>query len=178
MRPKFEETILLSSSRAFLLSTSMENSTFVQHYRAFQLSISTFQLSSFIENREATWKKSYKMQQKKSLLSYYIYCGIRIELTGECKHISSSTTGLLLKNQLCNILDDDKSCRRLAAATATAAASPPLPLLAAPLSAAFLAPRRRNQTVFSGRRIARVTLHIVHKSQLMFRKCKIYQRVI
>ena len=84
-------------------------------------------------------------------------------MTGECKHISSSTTGLLLKNQLCNILDDDKSCRRR---------------LAAPLSAAFLTPRRRNQTVFSGRRIARVTLHIVHKSQLMFRKCKSYQRVI
>lgn len=96
-------------------------------------------------------------------------------MTGECKHISSSTTGLLLKNQLCNILDDDKSCRRLAAA---ATSSQPPPLLAASLSAAFLAPRRRNQTVYSGRRIARVTLHIVHKSQLMFRKCKIYQRAI
>jgi hypothetical protein len=92
-------------------------------------------------------------------------------LTGECKHISSSTTELLLKNQLCNILDDDKSCRRLAAA------SPP-PLLTGPLSTVFLAPRSRNQTVFSGRRIARVTWHIVYKSQLKFRKCKIYQSFI
>ena len=121
------------------------------------------------------------MQQKKSLLSYYVYCGIRIELTGECKHISSSTTGLLLKNQLCNILDDDKSCRRHPPPPPLPPRTTPLPPCAppscfsTPLSAAFLAPRRRNQTVFSGRRIARVTWHIVYKSQLMFRKCKIYQ---
>jgi hypothetical protein len=58
---------LLSSSRAFLLSTPMENSANASS-RAFLLSTPFFLLSTFMENSEATPQKSYKMQQIRKLV--------------------------------------------------------------------------------------------------------------
>ena len=119
-------------------------------------------------------KKSYKMQQKKLRVYgpniYTVEFGLSWQENASTYH-----------HQPLDCYSKINSVISLMTTKAAAAASPPPPpplRLAAPLSAAFLAPRRRNQTVFSGRRIARVTLHIVHKSQLMFRKCKSYQRVI
>ena len=59
---------LLSSSRAFLLSTLMENSA-IASSRAFLLSTLFFLLSHPMENCKAAQKKSYKMQQIRMLFA-------------------------------------------------------------------------------------------------------------
>ena len=59
IRLKYEKIILLSSSRAFLLSTLI-----------FLLSASTFQFSTPMDNSEATWNKATKCN-KYTMYMYY-----------------------------------------------------------------------------------------------------------
>ena len=58
MRPKFEDIILLSSSRAFLLSTPMEDITVIQSRGFFFIC-----LPLLMENSETSWKKATKCKK-------------------------------------------------------------------------------------------------------------------